>query len=223
MRQSAGAAEGAAARGPRETYLPPVAVYVAQIPAMVITGSATAEQLEALQEAYLYLLHMLVAVGAIPRSAPPAAGAVDPAADAAAAAAADAAAHVCPDLHKDNFHPDKFIHMPTRAGSHKRLVARRELLGAVVALVRALGDTGKVYKDTAAAAAQALGAPGGGGGGKAGANALAARGRAIEKLCMALHAVARCMTQVRVCWCVYVCACVCVCACVLPVYLRRLG
>ncbi|KAG2496933.1 hypothetical protein HYH03_004939 [Edaphochlamys debaryana] len=194
-------------QGLRETYLPPVAVYVAQIPQLVISGAAaTDEQLEVLQEAYLYLLHLLVAVGAIPRSAadaealgppgaappspdsacptpsgPSAASAASPARAAASSPSASASAY-CPDLHKDNFHPDRFASMPRSAGSHRRLVARREMLGSVVGLVRALVEAGKAYKDTVDAE------------GKAPA---ATRARAVEKLCMALHALARCMTQMH--------------------------
>lgn len=58
----------------------------------------------------------------------------------------EAFAAYCPELHKDNFHPDKFAGLPARAWTHGRLVARRELLGAVVGVVKALLDTAKVYK-----------------------------------------------------------------------------
>lgn len=118
-----------------------------------MSSSCTAEQLEVCEEAYLYLMHLLVAVGAIPRSAaapdnaansPHGHDAQDPPGreDSSAssdtttpakmrAASAAAAAAYCPDLHKDNFHPDAFQGMPIRAMSHARLMARRELLGQV--------------------------------------------------------------------------------------------
>lgn len=251
---------------------------------MVMSSSCTAEQLEVCEEAYLYLMHLLVAVGAIPRSAatpdnaankPPGQDAQDPpgredssASDATTpakmrAASAAAAAAYCPDLHKDNFHPDAFQGMPIRAMSHARLMARRELLGQVrcgraarwclacpglpqdctkqhmhaceqdqspsdhdgcctreppvhtfctfgqfnqlllrwacatatrvmvqvTGLVRALVDAGKAYKDTAATVAEAAGS-------KAAKAAASTRARAIDRLCMALHGTARCMTQV---------------------------
>ncbi|GFR52418.1 hypothetical protein Agub_g14990 [Astrephomene gubernaculifera] len=197
---AAAAAEGRrdGARLPRETYLPPVAVYVAQIPHLIMTGSSgSSEQLEVLQEAYMYLLHLLVAVRAVPRSAAAAEKELRSYYDNgdAAAAAAEAAAVFCPDLHKNNFHPEMFASMRVRAPSHRHLVARRELLGGIVALVRALLEAGKVYKDTA-------GVLQGGSGGGCSATAAAStaannRSRAVDKLCMALHAVARGMTKMK--------------------------
>ncbi len=63
------------------------------------------------------------------------------------------------------------------------------MLVQVTGLVRALVDAGKAYKDTAATVAEAAG-------GKAAKAAVATRARAIDRLCMALHGTARCMTQV---------------------------
>jgi hypothetical protein len=94
---------------------------------------------------------------------------------------AAAAAAYCPDLHKDSFHPACFAGLPPRPSSHARLAARRELLAGVTALVKALLDTAKTYKDNEE---------------KEGAAAVAAHGRAVERCAAALHTVARCMTAV---------------------------
>ncbi|KAG2500434.1 hypothetical protein HYH03_002002 [Edaphochlamys debaryana] len=49
------------------TYLPPLGIYIAQITQMVNAPRPTAEQLTVLQEAYVYLLSLLTAVGAVPK------------------------------------------------------------------------------------------------------------------------------------------------------------
>ncbi|KAG2500438.1 hypothetical protein HYH03_002006 [Edaphochlamys debaryana] len=83
-----GCANGAGAA--QATYLPPQAIYVAQIPQMVNGSRPSAGQLAVLQEAYVYLLSLLAAVGAVPRKS---AAAAARAANEAAAAAARAVAH----------------------------------------------------------------------------------------------------------------------------------
>ncbi|KXZ42315.1 hypothetical protein GPECTOR_163g143 [Gonium pectorale] len=48
-----------------DNYLPPLAVYVAQIPQMVSGSSPTSEQLQALEQAFVVLLSLLVKLGAL--------------------------------------------------------------------------------------------------------------------------------------------------------------
>ncbi|KAG2500461.1 hypothetical protein HYH03_002028 [Edaphochlamys debaryana] len=210
----------------RTTYLPPLAIHVAQISQMVNGSKPTAEQLAVLQEAYVYLLSLLAAVGAVPRksaaaaaraaneAAAAAARAVakgnDAAAVAAAAAAAAAAAKAAaaaatasaaaaaataaaaaggaaapygvqlraerrtrrmaqqhavkpvlpplparpvPGVHVEALLPEVFEAMAPHAASPVDLAARREVLGAVRALLEALVKAVEVYEATGSAAA----------------------------------------------------------------------
>ncbi|KAG2482847.1 hypothetical protein HYH03_018238 [Edaphochlamys debaryana] len=190
----------------RTTYLPPLAIHVAQIPQMVNGSKPTAGQLAVLQEAYVYLLSLLAAVGAVPRKSAAAAAshaaaeataaaaravslgndaaAVAAAAEATAAATTTVAAaprgvqlraerrtrrmaqqhavkpvlpplpaRPVPGVHVEALLPEVFEAMAPHAASPVDLAARREVLGAVRALLEALVKAVKVYEATGSAAA----------------------------------------------------------------------
>ncbi|KAG2489222.1 hypothetical protein HYH03_012244 [Edaphochlamys debaryana] len=148
------------ARTPPCTYLPPIAIYVAQVPQLVSGWYASAQQLEMLQEAYAYLLTLLAAIGAVNRD-----GATGPAVsrEACEARAARRLARLDkqaqgqlragspePGLNLGALLPEKLKTIPSSPGTWSGLKARKELLEAVKHLLVTLVAAVKVYSEPGA-------------------------------------------------------------------------